>query len=109
MRMMTHGKAAANRGRCGGFFPRRSLSSWVRWSSSRHANRGLERSARNRGKSPGEARFVDAGADRVRREAPRFPTARLWREARSAPAPTEAPEQREGARGAKALAFASAR
>ena len=45
MRMMTHGKAAANRGRGGGFFPRRSLSSWVRWSSSRHANRGLERSA----------------------------------------------------------------
>ena len=48
MRMMTHGKAAANRGRGGGFFPRRSLSSCVRWSSSRHANRGLERSALTR-------------------------------------------------------------
>jgi hypothetical protein len=48
MRMMTHGKAAANRGRCGGFFPGRSLSSCVRGSSSRYANRGLERSALTR-------------------------------------------------------------
>jgi hypothetical protein len=38
-----------------------------------------------RGKSPGEARFVDAGADRVRREAPQFPQLRWRREARSAP------------------------
>jgi hypothetical protein len=49
------------------------------------------RSAGKRGKSRGEARFVDAGADRVRREAPQVPQLRLSREAWSAPAPREAP------------------
>src|SRR5271156_6556746 len=43
------------------------------------------------GKNRGEAALVDARAERVRREAPRFRRAPRWREARSTPAPKVAP------------------
>ena len=54
-----------------------------------NGERGGRRS--KRGKTPGEAALVDAGADRVRCEAPGLPRPLMWKEARSAPAPTTAP------------------